>query len=194
MIEPSDGRRTDNLCAPLAGLGDRLGRGLHGEPRFVHRQHRLPRSRARLRRHQPLRPLLGVERLRDRVRRATGARGAHLGSRRPQAWLPDRPRALHGRLGFVRCLAIRARAGRSARAPGRRRGFPRPDIARTAAARVSACAACHRRGCVGGGRRRSRGGRPARRWVACRAELALGLRRECPGGPCHLRDRGAGPA
>src|SRR3954447_17651391 len=49
----------------LEGSVDHAGRAFHGEPRPVHRQHRVPDDRHGLRQRVDLEPLLGVERVRD---------------------------------------------------------------------------------------------------------------------------------
>ena len=166
----------------VAGVRDRLGRRLHGGPRPLHRQHRVPGHPARLRRHEPRRPLLDPERLRDRVRRAARAGGPDLRPRRAQARLPRRPRRRSSSRPPLCAAApsVEVLVG-GARAAGGGRRLHGPDLARPAAARVPARAARHRRGRLGGGRRRRRRGRPADRRPARRGELALGVPRERAG-------------
>src|ERR1019366_8258094 len=81
----------------MAGIAHRVRRGVHVEPRPVHRQHRLPGDRQALRRRLAGDAVVDPERLSDRVRGAARP-GRPLGGRlRAQARLPARPGHLRGR-------------------------------------------------------------------------------------------------
>ena len=108
------------------------------EPRPVHRQHRLPGHRSATSPDEPpRRPVLGAERVRDRVRGAARPGRPAGRSRRAAADVPRRA----GRLRSPprRCAASRRRcaAGRGARRPGGGRRAAGPDLARRCCCRSS---------------------------------------------------------
>ena len=183
---------------PLARAGAGVGRGLHGQPRPVHRQHRLPRHRARLSRQLGLglswvlnayaivfaALLVPAGRLADRYGRKAGfivGLGVFaLGS------------ALCGAAPSV------AVAGGRPRAAGRRRGAAAADLAGAAAARVHAGAAPGGDRRLGWGRRRRRGRRSAAGRRARAGLLAACVPGQYPGrarrAACSLRACCARPA
>ena len=107
------------LEGPLGGLGRRL----HGDARPVHRQHRLPRHRARLLRLEHGVAVVGAQRLRDRLRRRARPGGTARRPLRPSARLPAGLRRVRARLGAVRPRAVAG--GRSSRRACCRRWGPR---------------------------------------------------------------------
>ncbi len=150
----------------MARLNDRVRRGVHVEPRPVHRQHRVPGDRQALRRRVARLAVVDPERLRDRVRRAARA-GRALGRRvRAKARVPARPRDLRGREHRLRARAVgRLPDRRTHRAGGRRRADA-ADLARADAAGVRPARAPRGDRRVGGDRAASRR-RRGRRSAAC---------------------------
>ncbi len=164
----------------MAGLPDRVRRGVHVEPRPVHRQHRLPGDRQALRRGVAGLAVVDPERLRDRVRRAARAGGALGGRVRAQARVPARAGDLRGGEHGVRARAVGRLPDRGARRAGGRRRADAADVAGPDAAGVRpARAPCGDRR-VGRDRRHRRGGGPAAGRPARAGRLALGVPRERP--------------
>ncbi len=124
------------------------------------------------------RPLLGAQRLRDRVRGAARAVRPPRREPPPRARLPARRARVHARLGRVRRREQSRDARRLPGAAGRGRGAAHPRLA-VARARHHGARAPPRRGArVDGRRRPRRRARPGRRRPARGAQLALGVPRQ----------------
>ena len=166
-------------------------RGLHGEPRPVHRQHRLPRHRARLRRHEHRRRCPGS---------STPTRSSSPRCSCPPAAGPTRSAAsavflaglgdLHRRQRGLCARPVGRAARRRARRAGRRRRAAAADLARADAARVRAARAPGRDRHLGRHRRHRRGRRPAaRRRCSSRPTGAGSSSSTCPIGLVALDRR-----
>ena len=185
-------QRLRNATA-LEGAHRRLGRRLHGEPRPLHRQHRVPGHPGGFRRHpSPASPGCST-----RTRSSSPP-----SSSRPAA----SPTAIGRKRGFIAGLgALPRRLGALRhRAVGRALVAARviqaagaallmPDVARAPAAGVPAERARRRDRHLGRRRRRRRRGRPAHRRPARRGLVAAGLPRQPPGRArrCVVRDAAA---
>lgn len=172
----------------MEGSPDHLGGAVHGQPRPLHRQHRLPRPGRRLRRRLDLEPLLGPQRLRNRLRGAAGTRRADRRSGRPQAGLHRWATALLAGLRTLRGLPLDPLPCRRPRAAGGRRSDDAADHAGPDPAGLSGPAASVGDRDLVGGRRRCRRARPPARRAARAGELALDLPRQRPDRDRH-RDR-----
>ncbi len=180
------GRRGRAHRGPSRGPDHRVRRGRAGQPGPVHRERGPAGDRPRSGYPQSGRPVLGAERLRDRVRLAARAGGQ---ARRPapaQVRLPAGGGHLHGGLGRLRGRQQRGHADRLPAGAGGRGGAAHPHLAQPGARLVPAAAA--QRGGPGLDRDRRCGGRlrAGDRRPAGRGQLALGV-------PGQRPDRDRGP-
>ena len=171
---------------PSRGPDHRVRRGRAGQPGPVHRERGPAGDRPRSGYPQSGRPVLGAERLRDRVRLAARAGGQ---ARRPapaQVRLPAGGGHLHGGLGRLRGRQQRGHADRLPAGAGGRRGAAHPHLTQPGARLVPAAAA--QRGGPGLDRHRRCGGRlrAGDRRPTGRGQLALGV-------PGQRPDRDRGP-
>ena len=134
---------------------------------------------------------MGAQRIRDRVRRAAGARWQAGRRARPQGRVRRRPRGVRPGLGAVGRRAVAELPDRRPGASGCRRGCNHPDVTGPAAAGAPTGQASRGDRRLGGDRRCRRRLGPAARRPAHQHQLALDLHRQRPAG--GDRDRGRLP-